>query len=92
MKMDALAARGSRKDFVDLFFITQQLSLENILERGKEKYPYVRDFPLMVLQAMLDFSIADQQTSIETNPNVSWVEIKEFFRQESHRISQHWFQ
>lgn len=92
MKMDALAGRGTRKDFIDLYFIAQKLPLETILNRSKEKFIYVRDFPLMTLQAMLDFAIADQQAAIETTPPVLWPEIKSFFESEARRISKQWFE
>ena len=38
MKMDALAGRGSRKDFYDLYFIARQIPLEDLLARGKDKW------------------------------------------------------
>jgi hypothetical protein len=92
MKMDALAGRGTRKDFIDLYFIAQALPLETLLERSREKFPYVRNFPFMVLQAMVDFTIAEQQAPIETNPSVTWLEVKTFFETESRRISKQWFE
>lgn len=92
MKMDALAGRGTRKDFIDLYFIAQVIPLETLLERSREKFPYVRNFPLMSLQAMVDFDIAEKQAPIETNPAVSWAEIKAFFEAESRRIGKQWFE
>lgn len=92
MKMDALAGRGTRKDFIDLYFIAQTIPLETLLERSREKFPYVRNFPLMSLQAMVDFDIAEKQAPIETNPAVSWTEIRAFFEAESRRIGKQWFE
>jgi len=37
MKLDAAASRGVRKDFYDLYFIAQQMPLDELLERAKEK-------------------------------------------------------
>ena len=92
MKMDALAGRGTRKDFIDLYFIAQVIPLETLLERSREKFPYVRNFPLMSLQAMVDFDIAENQAPIETNPSASWAEIKAFFEAEARRIGKQWFE
>jgi hypothetical protein len=92
MKMDSLAGRGTRKDFIDLYFIAQAMPLEALLERSREKFPYVRNFPLMTLQAMVDFEIAEKQAPIETNPAVSWSEIKSFFEAEARRIGKQWFE
>jgi hypothetical protein len=92
MKMDALAGRGSRKDFYDLYFIAQRMPLEEILARGQDKYPYVRDFGMMVLTAMVDFTIAEKQADIYTAPNVDWSVVKNYFVQEARRIGRSWFE
>lgn len=92
MKLDALAGRGTRKDFYDLYFITQRIPLDELLPRGVEKFPYVRDFGMMVLTAMADYTIADRQADIETFPPVTWPEVKAFFAREIRRIGHHWFE
>jgi hypothetical protein len=38
MKLEAIAGRGSRKDFVDMFFLLQQFSLEEIFSFHALKY------------------------------------------------------
>ena len=39
MKINAIIGRGTRKDFVDLFFLLQHFSLKEMLEMFQEKYP-----------------------------------------------------
>lgn len=92
MKMDAIATRGIRKDFYDLYFIARQLPLDEMFERAKEKYPHVRDFGIMVLSALVDWSVAAQQPPIETFPLISWDEVKAFCTQEVRRIGRQWFE
>lgn len=92
MKMDAIATRGARKDFYDLYFIARHVPLEDMLERAKDKYPYVRDFGIMVLAALGDFENADQDVPIESYPPVSWDEVKDFFVREVRRIGRQWFE
>jgi hypothetical protein len=92
MKMDAIATRGARKDFYDLYFIAQHIALEDMLERAKDKYPYVRDFGIMVLAALGDFENADHDVPIESYPPVSWDKVKDFFVQEVRRIGRQWFE
>lgn len=89
--MDAVATRGARKDFYDLYFIAQTISLEELLEKGAIKYPHTRDFGMLVLTALVDFDVADQQTSVETIPPVSWETVKKFFVSEVQRIGNKWF-
>jgi hypothetical protein len=92
MKIDAIAGRGSRKDFYDLYFIAQHIPLEKILEQGKAKYPAIRDFRMMALAAMVDFENADAQTSIQTIPPVTWEDAKAFFVNEVQYIGHNWFE
>lgn len=92
MKMDAVAGRGSRKDFYDLYFIARQIPLEEMLARGQDKYPYVRDFGMMVLTALTDFSIAEKQVDLNTTPEVAWNAVKQYFAQEGRRIGRNWFE
>jgi len=92
MKLDAIASRGVRKDFYDLYFIAQHLPLTELLERGQEKYPHTRDFGMMVLDSLVDFSVAEQQAAIETSPPVSWEEIKNFYTEAAQAIGRNWFE
>jgi hypothetical protein len=92
MKMDAIVGRGSRKDFYDLYFLAQQIPLEEMLEQGQNKYPYVRDFGMMVLTALTDFSVAEQQVDIETTPAVGWETVKRFFIEEIQNAGRKWFE
>lgn len=91
MKLDAVAGRGMRKDFIDLYFIAQQLSLDELLAHGQEKYPLNRDFGMMALTALTDFVVADAGTEIQTTPPVRWNDVRNFFKKEARRIGQQWF-
>ncbi len=92
MKVDAIMGRGARKDFYDLFFITQTYPLDKVLSLAKKKYPYARDYGMMALPALVEFDFADQQKSIDTSPQVSWEDIKTFFLAEVRRIGRQWFE
>lgn len=91
MKLDAIASRGVKKDFYDFYFIAQLIALEDLLANSQEKYPTVRDFSLMVLEALLDFQVADQQTDLVTNPSVTWERVRQFVATEVKRIAGLWF-
>lgn len=39
MKINAIEGRGSRKDFIDMYFLLQHFSLEEILDFYAKKYP-----------------------------------------------------
>jgi len=91
MKCDALISRGSRKDFYDLFFITQKLPFEQIFELGEKKYPLFRDFPLMILESMTLFDNANRDVQPDLFERVSWEDVKQFFIQQASFLSSNWF-
>ena len=47
---------------------------------------------MMILTAMVDFTIAEKQADIQTVPNVRWTVIKDYFIQEAQRIGRTWFE
>ncbi len=91
MKLDAIAGRGLRKDFYDLYFIAEQLSLTQLFQASAEKFPYTRGFGMRVLKALVDFDIADRQEDPLLLAPVSWEEVKKFFMNEARRLGQAWF-
>jgi len=92
MKLDALISRGARKDFYDLYFIAQQVPLEEMLHQGPVKYPYARDYEMMALTSLTYFENADQQRAIESFPPTDWETVKDFFVAEARRLGRLWFE
>jgi hypothetical protein len=91
MKLDAIAGRGMRKDFYDLYFIASQVSLDELFARSGEKYPHSRGFGMRVLTALVDFEIADQQDEPILLLPVEWDQVKAFFVAEARRLGREWF-
>ena len=92
MKLDALISRGARKDFYDLYFIAQQIPLEEMLHQGPLKYPYARDYEMMALTSLTDFDNADRDVAVETFDRLSWEAVKDFFVAEARRLGRFWFE
>ncbi len=90
MKMDALATRGNRKDFYDLYFVAQHVSLDDLLELAERKYQSFRDFPLLFLKYAVLFEVADRDPQPELLIPVEWNRVKEFFSAQSIRLSKKW--
>jgi len=59
MKLNAISGRGSKKDFVDLFFLLKEYSLSEMLRFYKEKYPEGSEF--LVLKSLSYFDDAEQE-------------------------------
>lgn len=91
MKLDAVISRGSRKDFYDLYVITQHISLAELLQLGKIKYPYARDFELMAIESMVSFENADRDIQPNLLVDLSWERVRQFFIAEAQLLGQKWF-
>ena len=59
MKLNAIAGRGSKKDFIDLFYLLNEFSLEEILSFYEKKYKDGSVF--MVQKSLTYFEDADAQ-------------------------------
>jgi hypothetical protein len=91
MKLDAIAGRGTRKDFYDLYFIASHIPLGELFARSSDKYPQSRGFGMRVLTALVDFDIADQQDEPTMLRPVQWDQVKAFFVAQARRLGQMWF-
>lgn len=90
MKLDALISRGSRKDFYDLYFILQQVPVDELLILGRTKYPYARDFELMAIESLVWFDNADRDVQPHLFTDLAWDQVKQFFITEAQSLSQAW--
>jgi|AntAceMinimDraft_16_1070373.scaffolds.fasta_scaffold00347_16 predicted nucleotidyltransferase component of viral defense system len=81
MKISAISSRGSKKDFIDLFFICQQdIPLEEILKLFEKKYESVDYNITHILKSLLYFKDAEKEPMPVMLVPVEWGEIKDFFK------------
>lgn len=90
MKMDALLSRANRKDFYDLYFISQKVPLKSLLDLAPKKYPSVRDFEVQVTKRLVYFESADHDPDPTLLQPVSWDAVKNYFTEEAKSIEQSW--
>jgi len=87
MKLSALAGRGSRKDFVDLYVYAHEVSpLEHVFERFRAKYRAIHVDAYHVLRSLTFFDDAEGEPMPDVLRPISWEEIKAFFRAEATRL------
>lgn len=92
MKLDTLLSRASRKDFYDLYFICQKISLKSMFEKSHQTYPSVRDFETQVTKRLVFFENAEKESQPELIQKVSWQDVKLFFIQQAKEIEKSWLQ
>ena len=77
-KLITVSARGSKKDFIDLFFILQKFSLSKLFELLTKKYSQVDYNLLHILKSLVCFDTAEDEPMPKMHKAVSWIEVKKF--------------
>lgn len=80
MKLNAIAGRGSKKDFIDLFFLLGEFSLYELIQFYNEKYKEGSEF--LVLKSLLYFDDADIEAMPIMFERIAWNDIKESLKKE----------
>lgn len=88
MKLSAVAGRGSRRDFVDLYVYVQEIApLEQAFARFRDKYRRVTVDPYHLLRSLTFFEDAEADAMPDLLLRVTWDKIKAFFRPEATRLA-----
>lgn len=78
MKIAAIIGRGTKKDFVDLYFLLKHFSLQQILDLYMQKYP---DGSLFIaIKSLAYFDDAESNPMPYMFDSISWSEIKSTIR------------
>ena len=80
MKLDAVSSRGSKKDFIDLYFILHKLSLDELLKLFEKKYKNIEFNKLHILKSLVYFVDADNEPMPVMLKDIEWQKIKNYFQ------------
>lgn len=75
MKLAAVTGRGSKKDFIDIYYLSQQYSLDEMLVLYTAKYTEGSSF--LVLKSLAYFEDAEPEPLPYMLQPVSWEQVKE---------------
>ena len=74
MKINAIEGRGTKKDFIDIYFLLQHYSLQEILSFYQKKYPENSIF--RALMSLSYFDDAEQQLMPKMLLPIEWEDMK----------------
>jgi hypothetical protein len=80
MKLNAIMGRGSKKDFIDLYFLLKKFSLKEIFDFYTDKYTDGSKF--LVLKSLVYFTDADVQLQPKMYLDFNWEICKQKIIQE----------
>ena len=86
MKVAAISERGTKRDFIDLYFILQKISLNKVLEFYDKKYKILSSNLVHIKKSFVYFENAEEEPMPKMIISVSWRKIKNFFQKEIKEI------
>lgn len=84
MKLNAIAGRGAKKDFIDFYFLLKQFTLEEMLDLYLRKYPNTTE--LMALKSLVYFEDAEPEIMPRMIKHADWKNIKATITKEVEKL------
>jgi len=78
IKLSAISARGSKKDFVDLYYILQTIDLNTLIQKFQEKYSKTKYNYSHLLKSLTYFTDADLDPEPDYLVQIDWETVKKF--------------
>lgn len=87
MKIDAIATRGAKRDFIDLFFICQSgYRLKELLSIYDKKYKNLAATEMHIMKSLIYFDDAEPDEMPEMLKKTDWEDIKKYFENEVRKL------
>lgn len=75
-KLQTIGMRGSKKDFIDLYFLLDKFSLTELFKLLDQKYPKTDYSKTHILKSLVYFEDAEIQPMPRMHVGVSWSQVK----------------
>jgi hypothetical protein len=86
MKITAIASRGSKRDFVDLYAACERFGLSELMKLFSRKYARVGYNRLHITKSLTYFADAEKEPLPHMLIPLDWDEVRRFFEREAPRL------
>jgi hypothetical protein len=86
MKISAIASRGTKRDFVDLYILSKEYGLEQLLTWFQKKFAQTNYSKVHVLKSLTYFDEAEHDPMPDMLVPLSWADVRRFFVREVPRL------
>jgi Nucleotidyl transferase AbiEii toxin, Type IV TA system len=86
MKISAIASRGTKRDFIDLYVLAQQYGLEQLLAWFRAKFAQTNYSMVHVLKSLTYFTEAERDPMPYMLVPLAWDDVKRYFTREASRL------
>jgi len=90
MKIAAIADRGAKRDFIDLYILLGEKhvsSLKDVLETYDKKFGKLAQNKLHIFKSLGYFEEADKEAMPQMIKKVSWEAVRQFLLQEQEKVA-----
>lgn len=94
MKIAAIADRGAKRDFIDLYILLQEghiFSLKDALDMYDKKFGKLAQNKLHIVKSLGYFEEADKEAMPQMIKKVSWETVRKFLLQEQEKVAKQMF-
>jgi len=79
MKLQALIGRGTKRDFIDIYFLAQKFGLASLLSFYQQKFGNLSERELMLKKSLVYFVDAEIEEMPNMLTSIKWIELKKWF-------------
>nr|MBI5455946.1 nucleotidyl transferase AbiEii/AbiGii toxin family protein [Candidatus Levybacteria bacterium] len=76
-KLITISSRGSKKDFIDIYFLLKEYDLQTLFNKLNEKYPKTDYNETHILKSLVYFEDANGQPLPRMHKDIAWEKVKE---------------
>ncbi len=76
-KLQTIGMRGSKKDFIDLYFLLEKYSLSELFKLVQKKYPQSDYSQIHILKSLVYFADAHHQPMPRMHKEITWEEVQQ---------------
>jgi nucleotidyltransferase AbiEii toxin of type IV toxin-antitoxin system len=87
MKISAIASRGTRRDFIDLYSVARQLGLDHLLQLFQKRYAAVNYSQLHIFKSLVYFEEAEKDPLPNLLADIAWPAVRQYFQAEVPRLA-----
>ena len=77
MKLNTIISRGTKRDFIDIYFLTKKFGMEKMFGFYEEKFGDFDEKELMIKKALVYFEEADKDEMPNMLAPIDWQTVKD---------------
>lgn len=75
-KLQTIGVRGSKKDFIDLYYLLDRYSLNRLFRLMEKKYRKIEYSKIHIMKSLVYFKDAEEQPMPRMHKDIVWEEVK----------------